>query len=54
VVTPITRPAESRKRPARVAGIDGRIGLDHVRDLAAVSRSAAGVLRALMMPVVSD
>ena len=34
VLTPIARPAEFEQRPARIARIDGRVGLDHVGDLA--------------------
>ena len=52
VLTPISRPADVEQRPAGVAGIDRGVGLDHVRDRAAVAGRKAP-LSAQMTPVVS-
>ena len=46
VLTPISRPAEIQQRPARIAGIDRGVGLDHVRDLAAAAGRQPALERA--------
>ena len=46
VLTPISRPGRIQQRPARIAGIDRGIGLDHVGDLAAAAGRQPALERA--------